>query len=412
MDEVKRASASVVLLAVLYSALSWAFPQSQLPFLAVVFFAASMLSRLGLGRKVAAAAAAVPVATGNAEFQALSGSTQREVISALKSLHNYSGGAKAINDRRRKLFKMMTWRQQQMCEQVGYTDKLNRIDQLAKKNQEFLAGVVRHGFDKYSLSFADFGYASDSLTSSSTYRVIEALSHFTRDWSQSTEIAPLVSYITRQLQKTIPESERADTCVVVPGSGLGRIAHEIASIPGGFQVKAVEFSGLMHICNQFVYSGEDQYNIFPYIHTCSNFPEPANQFRSETVSGTTQPPNLKLFIDDFRHFRIDDHQYKNVVVVSAFFIDTAENLMDYFDAITHFTSGPAKGYWINIGPLKYGSAPQVELTAQEIAAVRQKMGWIDLDYENTTEDLVGYITDKQSMWQGYYGLSRWTSVRE
>lgn len=215
---------------------------------------------------------------------------------------------------------------------------------------------------------------------------------------------------------------------------MGRIAHNIANLgkETGSQfasVHAVEYSGLMSMCNSYIYSGSDKAllpsslaaEIFPYIHTSSNFVQSSSQFRTSQISCLVdKPDNLHLNIDDFRYFSISDSsKYENVVVLSVFFVDTAENLIEYLDTIKDLTSNKnvKNGYWINIGPLKYGSAAQVELTAEELAKVRLAMGWKDLHYANSIENekddgLVGYITDKKSMWQGYYGLSMWTSARK
>ena len=137
------------------------------------------------------------------------------------------------------------------------------------------------------------------------------------------------------------------------------------------------------------------------------------------------PETLHIHNQDFRHFKIPNRDsYKNIVVVTAFFIDTAENLLDYLDVIKNLTlpSGNIeRGYWINVGPLKYGTAAQVELNADELKDLRKNLGWKDYNSVYTIYDklsagdktgLVGYLTDKESMWQGYYGLNMFASGRE
>ena len=104
-------------------------------------------------------------------------------------------------------------------------------------------------------------------------------------------------------------------------------------------------------------------------------------------------------------------------MVTAFFMDTAENLIDYMDTINELTrgkNGVKNGYWINVGPLKYGTAARVELNAEEFAHLRKKMGWQDIDNRISLDEnqLVGYTTDKESLWQGYYGLAMWASERK
>ncbi|ABN65164.2 Putative trehalase N2227-like protein [Scheffersomyces stipitis CBS 6054] len=369
----------------------------------------------------------------------LKDSSKLELLTALRSLESYAINTKKTNDRRRKLFKLMTWRQQKLCEDVGYLQKLKRIDVSVQMNQFFLKAVSKHSFETFGLSFQDYHLLKDhdspTQTSSSNYRVIESLGHFTRDWTAEgeVEIKPVWDYVRTQVDKLVKPQDRAKTCVVVPGSGLGRIAHELASYGSETErfgaVHAIEYSGLMHICNRFMYSSPENssqsknYEIYPYVHSCSNFYDSQSQFKSSHFSTMNQPKNLHLNHEDFRYFSLQNN-YENIVVVSVFFMDTAENLVDYMDAIQSLTvpskkNGVKNGYWINVGPLKYGSAAQVELNADEFALLRKGMGWKDVDNVKTVQEpnkygengLVGYITHRESMWQGYYGLNMYTSVR-
>ena len=61
------------------------------------------------------------------------------------------------------------------------------------------------------------------------------------------------------------------------------------------------------------------------------------------------------------------------VIVTHFFIDTARNLLAYLDTI-HRLLRPG-GYWINFGPLLYGSAPFVQLSLDEVISVAEAMGF-------------------------------------
>lgn len=407
-------------------------PQSQVPLLVAVFVGTNMISRTQIFQNSVRRAAQRRLLwlapktgndLGNSKFQELAEPSRTELLSAIRSLANYASNSRASNERRRKLYRMMSWRQQKLCDDAGYSQKLRKIDLFVDKNQDFLGGVVEAAKAEYGLSYRDAAQLKDVLnTSSSNYRVVEALGHFVRDWTTTDEIAPLLSYITAQLDTVIPQEEAANTVVVFPGSGLGRLAHEVAKHRDYGAVHAIEFSGLMHTCHQYMYTAEEK-TIYPYVHTCSNFVHTLSQFRGVPILGAEKPGNLTLSLDDFRYFSVPDREkYSNVVVVSAFFVDTAENLIDYFDVINQLTAPSSRspvqnGYWINVGPLKYGSAAQVELNADEIAHIRRKTGWKDIHSINTIEkpingqDTVGYITDKESLWQGFYGLAMWTSAQ-
>lgn len=436
--------------ALVYISLSIVLGSSQIPILVIVFICTNMLSRTGIfknfvskldvskaiGNQSIPRIPSVENPTGHKFFESISEHSRIEILSAIKSLQAYSENTKNVNDRRRRLFKMMTWRQQKLCEDVGYLKKLAKIDQSISYNQKILSAIADGAVKSFGISYKDFDLlrgSNNSNTSSTNYRVIEALGHYIRDWSPDgdAELKPMMNYITEQLNRVIPVHERLKTCVIIPGLGLGRIAHEIASVGTDIgssfgAVHAIEYSGLMHLCNQFIYSSENEvkdYDIFPYVHSCSNFIDSSSQFRSSVVhSGQNKPENLALNHEDFRYFEIPNKSlFENVVVVSAFFIDTAENLVTYLDTIQELTTPSRRndiknGYWINIGPLKYGTAAQVELNSDELKKIRKAMGWKDLNSINSLNSsdnqLVGYMTDKQSMWQGYYGLTMWNTGRK
>ncbi|KAG7661899.1 uncharacterized protein J8A68_004594 [[Candida] subhashii] len=372
-------------------------------------------------------------------FQQLSEFQKVEVLSAVSSLRNYYRASILQLDRRRKLFKLMTWRQQRLCEDVGYLNKLKSIQKSIQTNSEFTNAVADHVIDTYGISYKDFNLIdnnknnNNSSVSSTNYRVLEALSHYVRDWESleniGQELIPIYNYVLKHLNNIIPEEEKSTTCLIFPGSGLGRMAYEFAKLGYG-AVHAVEFSGLMSTFAQFNFSPQksSSYKIFPYVHNNSDFYTTKLQLRIMNISlPGEKPDNFHLHHDDFRYFEIPNpEKYSQVVVISIYFLDTAENLMEYLDTIKKLT-GPKlnnsikRGYWINAGPLKYGTAAQVELNADELTLMRKKTGWLDLDSVYTLKDpssvgndtgLVGYVTDTQSMWQGYYGLNMFATARE
>lgn len=60
-------------------------------------------------------------------------------------------------------------------------------------------------------------------------------------------------------------------------------------------------------------------------------------------------------------------------IVTHFFIDTARNLMSYLDTIYALLRPGA--YWINFGPLMYGTGPWVQLPLKELVQVIKAMGF-------------------------------------
>ena len=77
--------------------------------------------------------------------------------------------------------------------------------------------------------------------------------------------------------------------------------------------------------------------------------------------------------DFTRVFNRHSEKGKYDVVATLFFIDTARNLISYFETIHSLLK--KGGLWINFGPLLYGSAPWVQLTLDEIVLVIESMGF-------------------------------------
>ncbi|KAI5963774.1 uncharacterized protein KGF55_002654 [Candida pseudojiufengensis] len=377
----------------------------------------------------------IPNTTGSnySKFDQLTNGQKIEVLSAIKSLKSYETNSKGVNERRKELFKKMSWTQQNLGEKVGYLQKLKSIDKAIDTNQKFIDDVANYAVSNYGVSQKDFELLENESSNSSgnNYRVIEALGHYTRDWTPnniSLELLPIFEYIASQLEMLIDYRQKKDTVLVFPGSGLGRLAYEFAKWDYG-AVYSVENSGLMNLFVDFNYSNNTKpYTIHPYIHTNSDFYNTKSQLRTfeyKPIGETNKPESLHIAQKDFTQFEIPDRdKYKNVVIVSVFFLDTAENLFNYLDTIGKLakpSGNVERGYWINAGPLKYGSAAQVELNADELAEARKNLGWVDAQSVYTIYDplslgnktgLVGYLTDKESMWQGYYGLNLFTTSRK
>lgn len=310
---------------------------------------------------------------------------------------------------------------------------------MIEANQHFLSSIAEIPIEKYKLADEDFKALekeniNKNSPSKANFRVLEALGHYVRDWSRESdrELKGILEFIKKQLEIIIPLEERKRTAIVIPGSGLGRIAHESAEIGKGSELRfgsvhAVEYSGIMHLCNDFIYSDDSKKKeqiYFPFIHSCSNHMNESSQFRPYHIyPKVNKPENLFLHHEDFRRFEIPDLvPYENVVVVSVFFIDTAANIMEYLDKIKHLTTSNFhkkinNGYWINIGPLKYGSAPRIEFNLEEINKIKLKLGWKNINSLETIDSpefdhkFVGYMTNRQSLWQAFYSLCMWSSAR-
>lgn len=338
----------------------------------------------------------------------------KALLDALFDIECYLGGANSWLDRRRMLFKSMNSYQQSLGNKIQYPDKLNQIEQHFKKNDTVLKNIIdynlrHHKIDKNEYKVWKSQYAVKSRNSE-YFRVVESLCHFARDWSDDNEhkkeIEPLLNFIKNNLSDFNPNK----TKIIVPGSGLGRVAHECAKL--GFETHSVEFSGLMVAMNEYIYSNDElKDNIYPYLHTNSNHLTFADQIRSVGIKHVEKPLSLSLHCADFTKFESIVKQNEDVVIVTCFFIDTAENLIEYIESINRLCENSkgsnGKRLWINMGPLKYGTAAKIELTQEEIKQLVKIMGWEIIQEESP--ELLGYLTDKKGLWQGYYNVVKWVA---
>lgn len=272
---------------------------------------------------------------------------------------------------------------------------------------------------KYNIEDFEYKIVEEQATlkkRNNYYRVVESICHYSRDWAVEPcrEIEPLLQYIRKQCS----DLNSSKTLAIVPGSGLGRIAHSLATETKFSSVHAVEYSWLMVLMNEFIYSkvSSEKVKIYPYLHTYSNHLSLMDQIRSVEIQHSIKlPQSLQIHHGDFTEFDILTHlkikeSPENLVLVTCFFLDTAENLIEYLQTINRISDnfhGTVR--WINVGPLKFGTAAKIEVSNEELKMLIQSMGWKFTDEQKP--QLLGYLTDTLGLWQGYYNVTMWTAEK-
>lgn len=110
---------------------------------------------------------------------------------------------------------------------IGYLRKLNRLKEAVAVNINVTTSIATLAAQELSLE--DSGLSETNQADLS--RVREPLKHFVRDWSEegAREREKIFRPVLRLLEQ-VPLSERAGLRVLVPGSGLGRLAWEISQL--------------------------------------------------------------------------------------------------------------------------------------------------------------------------------------
>jgi hypothetical protein len=111
-----------------------------------------------------------------------------------------------------------------LANKIGYGAKLDRLADTADLNAVVTSQIA-------ALAEQEFGIKEAYSGSGDLWRVREALKHFIRDWSAegALERDRIFSPILDVLRE-VEGDERREKRVLVPGSGLGRLAWEISQL--------------------------------------------------------------------------------------------------------------------------------------------------------------------------------------
>lgn len=227
-----------------------------------------------------------------------------------------------------------------------------------------------------------------------------------RDWSSEghAERHAAFPYILSAISSALPSSSERPYSVLVPGAGLGSLAHEIFLLGDNVRVTSNEFSAYMNLAYRYLTTPpHKRFTIHPFIEPWSHARTRAELFRPITIS----PPhssNTLLVEGDFTALFPGHDRYD--CVATLFFIDTARNIVDYLEKI--YESLKPGGLWVNVGPLLYGSAPFVQLSLEEIVAVAEGIGFV---FERRGEGEVPYDFNMSTLYKHGYMAQFWVARR-
>lgn len=120
---------------------------------------------------------------------------------------------------------------------IGYPAKLDRLAQVTNANGKITDAIARLAETEFDIDLPPRGGSSMDLM-----RVRESLKHFIRDWSSDgiREREKIFTPILDVLRK-VDVDERRSKRVLVPGSGLGRLAWEISELGMHILLRRVTF---------------------------------------------------------------------------------------------------------------------------------------------------------------------------
>ena len=273
---------------------------------------------------------------------------------------------------------------------TNYTNKLNSVEDLMLKNADLAEDILAYNLQYYGVSRTELEAFVQETTPNGTANqrkgdTLYSMKHFVRDWSTEGLHERQATYpcVLQAITKAFPaRSQTKPARVLVPGSGLGRLGHEIAAL-GGFAVTLNEFAPSMNMAYHYLntLTTPNAATIHPYVDWWSHRATTAHLKRPVTfpddiatlsLSQPASSPQVSLVEGDFTT-ALKPHEGTYDALVSHFFIDTASNILTYLETM-HALLKP-NGVWINHGPLLYGSAPAVQLSLDEVIAVAESLGF-------------------------------------
>jgi SAM-dependent methyltransferase len=298
-------------------------------------------------------------------------------------------------------------------------------------NDQLTQAIVNYGLHYYKITPDELNhfisYSEYHENWDNQDRVHEALQHLWRDWAPEGlhERAAPVDFLTKQLLDLYPESERENrregpVRILVPGSGLGRLAHDIAQALPDAEVTANELSNFMRLSYRFVeaLTSPNAVEYFPFTDWWAYQPNREELLRKVRFPDKVVNGSAALLVEgDFTEVFNDKVAHYDAVV-TFFFTDTAQNVMEYYDTIARILK--PGGVWINMGPLLWHNAV-VEFSLEDMVDLAEKgygFEFLDLDEEWGPITLHGkkvrgreisYQCHEHSLRRHYYPVQYWAA---
>ncbi|GJJ08527.1 hypothetical protein Clacol_002745 [Clathrus columnatus] len=333
---------------------------------------------------------------------------ERELRSAAAGYAQYSMLANYDLYRMRYKYGTMSRFHKNIGGALGYPKKLDTLAETIEANA-LITTQISAMFGKLSDKFSPTSKPSPQALE----RIRDVLKQFVREWSSegASERQQTFPYIFAILEK-IPIEARITTTVVVPGSGLGRLAWEIAQM--GFPTLSNENSSYMNLAFRFLTSRTqtlqtNQHVIHPFSYWFSHQRSNSSLFREvrfPDVLPTLSPSSFLQHAEtDFLNLE-GEYDY----VITHFFIDTSNNIISTIQKI-HSLLKPG-GTWINVGPLLWmtGAQSTMEMSLDEILQLSEMMGFTVHESSRQTIDSE-YTRNELAMIRWIYEAEFWVATK-
>ena len=288
----------------------------------------------------------------------------------------------------------------------GYRDHLHNIAKAVENNYQIIQLIIA---DISSL-FENIDYTTPELegshlncdrshTSLDSDKVNAILKQLVREWTDEgfNERQTCFEPILNQIEDCFKDcTDRSAVNILVPGAGLGRLPLEIAR--RGFTCQGNEYSLFMLFTSNFILNKcKDKYvhTIYPWAQQYTNNVRSAHQLaavRFPDINPGELPPDSDFSMAAGNFIEIYSESEIWHCVTTSYFIDTANNVVDYIETIWKILR--PGGYWINLGPLLYHYADisSEESIEPSYEIIRDIMVSIGFEFIEEKTDVSSYYT--------------------
>ncbi|THU98611.1 N2227-domain-containing protein [Dendrothele bispora CBS 962.96] len=326
---------------------------------------------------------------------------QHSILSAITSFSKYIDHTLNVIAVRKERFERLPAEQRPLAEAIGYNTHFEDARMRAKYTMKFLDDVADYARELY-------GFAPGDIADKVYHECVsDFLAHVGRDWSSegSQERASIFSPILDALKDGL-SGVKGEKKVLVPGFGLGRLAHEIAN-EKDYSVDACELDYGSVIAYNYLVNrtmATFEHTVYPYI---TNWPfqrTAKGRFAPIRFPDMLPTSHVNLVEGDFLTEFPESEKYD--AVVTLFFIYVSENIIDFLSNI-HRLLKPG-GLWVNLGPFKWGSFSQMQLSAEEVLDLAERLG-LRVDHDSKRSIDAVYAHQVDSLLKYTYVTQFWTA---
>mmetsp|Transcript_12127 Transcript_12127/g.25673 ORF Transcript_12127/g.25673 Transcript_12127/m.25673 type:complete len:445 (+) Transcript_12127:144-1478(+) len=324
-----------------------------------------------------------------------------------------------------------------------YSKRYEEYRNAVIRNQFCLDCILRHAGQPHSQQQQQqqnngANSANSHATDEQMSKVSSVLKSLTRDWSAYGEAERRTAYdpVVAAVRKYLPLRPRGQEPprIVVPGSGVGRLAFDLAAT--GYSVQGNEYSMYMLLASDFVLNNggractpERPLRLSPWLLELRNVHSSTDPLRAVRIpdadpaamplppggDASSPAPEFSMAAGEFAAIYGDEAEQWDCVA-SCFFLDACPNIVELSRVIYEMLK--PGGLFVNLGPLLYHwSGPPMRPDDKSVGEYRRRHEYlddryltsIDLSYDDVREILiaVGFeILEEETGIECYYTADR------